>query len=508
MDREYLLQIGIKHYQKKQYQKALEDFNQIIFIYPNFAKAYHYRGWVYKALENKEEAMKNFKQAASIFKDSEYTKLCNQIQYWLKNLRFHTTYISYPDPKEANIYGVAVYLDDFWVDEDGHWHEYDDDDIVEIDLGNYITIPEQKLEDLERLLFQRLEILENLPIKHREPSKFDAEKLKTYGLPICNSPEEIADLMGISTKELEFLAYSRKHSHYNQFEIPKKTGGTRNISAPIPLLKKAHKWILKNILEKLEPHNAAHGFRLNRSIVTNAQPHVKQEVILNFDLKDFFPSISYQRVKGVFHSCGYSETASIIFGLLCTEPMLKNIGLQGEVNSLISWTQRYLPQGAPTSPAISNLLCRRLDQRLTEMANKYGFVYTRYADDLTFSASGNNLFNIAQIMNSTRGIVKSEGFNINEDKTRILRKSRHQEVTGVVVNNKLNISRQTLKRFRATLYQIEQNGFEGKHWGESKNKELLSSLEGFTNFVLMVNPEKGAKFREQLKRIKAKYLSH
>lgn len=336
-----------------------------------------------------------------------------------------------------------------------------------------------------------------------QKEKCDKERLKGHGLPLCGSHKALARAMGISVKKLRFLAFSRKTSHYIRFQIPKKTGGKRDISVPMPQLKQAQEWILHNILEKLELHNAAHGFRCGRSIVTNAQPHLGAEAIVNIDLKDFFPSISYKRVKGLFKSFGYSEAASIIFGLICTEPKVKQVELDGKTNLLLSWTDRRLPQGAPTSPAISNLLCRRLDRRLAKMAEQLGFVYTRYADDLTFSASGDSLGNICNVLKRTESIVKHEGFDINEEKTRVLRKSRQQEVTGVVVNSKLNVSREMLKRFRATLYQIEKDGLRGKHWGQSN--DLIASLQGFANFVYMINPEKGAKFQEQVRRIKEKY---
>jgi hypothetical protein len=334
----------------------------------------------------------------------------------------------------------------------------------------------------------------------------DEERLQVYGLPLCGTPEQIASAMGISVGQLRFLAFSRKTStisHYIRFKIPKKTGGERPISAPMPRLKNAQHWILVNILEKLELHDAAHGFRRDRSILTNAQPHVRAEVIINFDLKDFFPSISYNRVKGLFQSFGYSEAAATIFGLLCTEPQVEEVELDGKTY-YVAVTNRHLPQGSPASPAITNLLCRRLDRRLTGMGQQLGFVYTRYADDLTFSASGDCLDHICNILRRTESIVAREGFTINEQKTRILRrKSSQLEVTGIVVNDRPNISKKELKRFRATLYQIEKDGPQGKHWGNSSN--VMASIQGFANFVAMINPEKGAEFQEQIQRIKDKY---
>ncbi len=181
----------------------------------------------------------------------------------------------------------------------------------------------------------------------------DEERLQSYGLPICGKTAQIATAMGITVGELRFLAFSRQTStitHYIRFKIPKKTGGERLISAPMPRLKNAQHWILNNILEKLELHDTAHGFRHNRSIVSNAQPHVGSDVIINFDLKDFFPSISYKRVKGLFHSFGYSEAAATIFGLLCTEPEIAAVELDGKTY-YVALTHRHLPQGSPASPA-------------------------------------------------------------------------------------------------------------------------------------------------------------
>jgi len=331
------------------------------------------------------------------------------------------------------------------------------------------------------------------------------ERLKSNNLPLCNTAEEIAVAMGISIGKLRFLAFNRKTStvsHYIRFKMPKKTGGERVISAPMPNLKEAQRWILVNILDKLEIHQAAHGFYRERSIITNAIPHVGADVVINFDLKDFFPSISYKRVKGLFHSFGYSETAATIFALLCTSADIERLQLDGKTY-YVAVGDRYLPQGSPASPAISNLLCRRLDKRLTGMADKLGFTYTRYADDLTFSGRGESLRHICNVLRRTESIVIYEGLRVNQDKTRVLRKTRQQEVTGVVVNEKLSVCRKTLRKFRATLYQIEQEGLEGKSWGNST--DLIAAITGYANFLSMVNPEKGREFQQQVKRIKSKY---
>ena len=337
-------------------------------------------------------------------------------------------------------------------------------------------------------------------------NEINQEKLTSYNLPILSHAEEIAQAMEINLGELRFLAFHRPIStvcHYTRFKIPKKTGGERLISAPKPRLKKVQTWILTNILEKVELNDASHGFRKGKSIVSNAGPHVGQDVVINLDLKDFFPSISYPRVKGLFQSFGYGEQVATILALLCTEADIEEVELDGKTY-YVHLTDRHLPQGSPASPAISNILCRNLDRKLTMMAEELGFVYTRYADDLTFSASGENLRHICNILRRTEAIVKYEGLTINEEKTRIMRKKSSQmEVTGIVVNSKPNIDRKELKKFRTLLFQIERDGLEGKSWGNSN--DLLASIQGYANYVAMVNPEKGAEFQAKIKIIREKY---
>lgn len=326
------------------------------------------------------------------------------------------------------------------------------------------------------------------------------EQLRKRGLPECNTDEEIALAMGISVEKLHFLAGDRSISStslYSRFQISKKTGAARTITAPTPELKAAQRWILKHILDKIEIHDAAHGFCRDRSIVTNATPHVGRDVIVKLDLQNFFQLITYKRVKELFHGFGYSETAATIFGLICTIATTNN----SNKTSCKNIEKRHLPEGAPTSPAISNLACDRLDTHLTNLANNLGFRYTRYADDLTFSCYG-AAHKVDKLIQESKSIVTQESFTVNSDKTQVLSKSVQQIVTGIVVNQQLNLSRKTLKAFRATLYQIEREGLLGKKWGNSNN--LIATITGFANYVAMVNPSKGAEFLASVERIKQK----
>lgn len=335
------------------------------------------------------------------------------------------------------------------------------------------------------------------------------ERLQRYNLPQLDDAGAIAAAMNITINELRFLSFSRKTAtvtHYQRFALPKKTGGERIISAPMPRLKAAQHWVLHNILQPVELHDAAHGFRPQRSIVSNAQPHVAASVVINLDLKDFFPTLSYRRVKGVFKALGYSEAAATIFGLLCTEPDTEKVTLDGKTY-YVATGARHLPQGAPTSPALTNILCRRMDKRLVKVAEELGFVYTRYADDLTFSAKeADARANISRLLRHVESIVAHEGFVVHPTKTRVMRASSHQEVTGIVVNDKPGIDKATLKRFRSVLYQIEKDGPGGKHWNNSR--DVLASVRGFANFVYMVDPVKGAAYQQRVKALIEKYDWH
>ena len=311
---------------------------------------------------------------------------------------------------------------------------------------------------------------------------------------------ELAKAMGINIAELRFLSYHRSiatTSHYKRFGIRKKSGGMRIISAPMPRLKAAQYWVLHHVLNKLNFHDAAHGFIRQRSILTNAKAHLNKEVIVNIDLIDFFRSIHFKRVKGLFYKLGYSEKVATIFSLLCSEPETEEVELDGHTY-YVAKGARILPQGAPTSPAITNLLCYRLDCRLQGVAKIMGFSFTRYADDITFSGEGEAAQKVQQLLWRLHRIIEEEGFAIHPRKVKVMRKGARQEVTGIVVNKQPGINRKTLHRFRALLNKIEKEGIEGKRW---KGGNLVAEIAGYAEFVSMVKPDQGAKFKSHIKRI-------
>ncbi|MCC8155557.1 MAG: reverse transcriptase family protein [Tannerellaceae bacterium] len=274
------------------------------------------------------------------------------------------------------------------------------------------------------------------------------------------------------------------------------------ISAPKKKLKQLQLWVLETILNPLPVEENIHGFIKKHSILTNAQPHLQQDIVINIDLKDFFPSISYKHVKGLFRKLGYSEQYAILFALICTQAETDTVEMDG-VTYYVQTNRRFLPQGSPASPAISNLIAYNLDRRIKGLAKKYNFTYTRYADDLTFSTSRDNEKHIAKFLYFLKDIIHSEGFTLHPDKTQIMRKGGLQKVTGIVVNEKQNIQRNELRKFRALLHNIEANGWKDQKWGNSVY--LPRTIEGYINFVKMVNPEKGKKFEEQLLKIVYKH---
>jgi len=322
------------------------------------------------------------------------------------------------------------------------------------------------------------------------------EKLSAVGLPMLSTPADVAAALGLAIPRLRWLAFHSEaatRSHYVRFTVAKRSGGRRNLFAPHKELAAAQEWILRNILDKAPTHPAAHGFVKSRSTVTNAEPHVGQDVVLNADLVDFFPTITFGRVLGVFKQLGYSPAAATVLALICTESP-RRVAVYAGKTFHVATGPRALPQGACTSPALSNLAARRLDSRLAGIAGKLNYRYTRYADDITFSASASGserppATTIGYLLARLRHIAQDEGFAINEKKTRVLKRAARQEVTGVVVNQRLGVARPQYKRLRAILHNAKTQGLA------SQNRENLPHFEawlhGMIAYIHMVNPKQG-----------------
>ena len=321
-------------------------------------------------------------------------------------------------------------------------------------------------------------------------------ELLARGLPTLRTGADLAMMLGISLGQLRWLTYHRQGAalvHYHRFAIPKKTGGTRAISAPKPRLAAAQRWVLKNVLERLSGSPSAHGFVRYRSTVTNAQPHVGRAVVLNLDLKDFFPTVTFRRVKGFFRKVGYNEHVSTVLALLCTEPPRVPVTLDGR-RLFLAVGARVLPQGACTSPALTNLLCRRLDARLDGLARRHGYAFTRYADDLTFSGDDPKV--AGALLRSARSIVAAEGFVENPAKTKVMRRGRRQEVTGVVVNAKVSAPRDERRALRAILHNAARQGLASQN--REQRADFAAHLRGRVEYVAMIDPAQGERLRALL----------
>ncbi len=326
----------------------------------------------------------------------------------------------------------------------------------------------------------------------------DIEKLSTQGLPVLASPKDVADALRTTITELRWLTFhsdAAEKTHYVTFTVPKRSGGTRSLSAPHEKLARAQEWVLRNVLEKLPTEAPAHGFIRGHSTVTNALPHVKRDVVINLDLKDFFPTISFARVRGVLEKVGYSPSVATVLALLCTESPRGVIEYDGKPYH-VALGPRALPQGACTSPALSNQVARRLDRRLAGLATKMGWTYTRYADDLTLSADEGHRGELPVLFAKIREIVEDEGFAVNPKKGRVQRKSARQSVTGVVVNDHVTVPRDEYKRLRAILHQAKFTGLDAQN--REGRPHFEQWVEGKIAYIAMVDAKKGAALKAAL----------
>ncbi|MHC4644952.1 MAG: reverse transcriptase family protein, partial [Planctomycetota bacterium] len=233
--------------------------------------------------------------------------------------------------------------------------------------------------------------------------------------------EQLADWL-----QLDLDALVNLKPVYNEFTIPKRSGGTRTIAAPAPELKKIQKTILRRLLRPLKCHPHATGFERGHSIVTNAKPHVGAGVLIRMDIRNFFNATSAKRVRKFFSGLGWNRPAAKLLTKLCTH-------------------RNGLPQGAPTSPRLSNLLNSALDARLAGLARVcYKAAYSRYADDITFSLDNDDHDAIRSLIRTTKLILSDYGYKIHHNKKLFIRRAHQQQkVTGLVVNQRVALPRST-----------------------------------------------------------------
>lgn len=269
-------------------------------------------------------------------------------------------------------------------------------------------------------------------------------------------------------------------AHYTRYPIPKKSGGQRWINAPSADLKVIQRRIKNRILYKTFPTKFAHGFVNHKSIVTNAQIHTGKRVIVGMDIKGFFDTITDSMVERAL-ACALGEDQIMCIGViakLCTIPAK---GRDNEGNEIDT---RVTPQGAPTSPPLSNIVTRYFDYAMHGVARHFHAVYTRYADDLTFSGNDQNLPRAIPIIMK---VANDHGFWINTKKTRVHGRGGRQVVTGLTVNDKVSVPRDKRMKFRARLHHILT--------GRIPITEVnIEELRGYAQFINMANTAQGAYF--------------
>lgn len=294
------------------------------------------------------------------------------------------------------------------------------------------------------------------------------------------SVADLAHWLDLPDKDLrEWLttspAWARGYDH-TRFTIPKRRGGVRTIDAPNDKLKTLQRRVQRRLLDSLPIHPAATGFVQGRSIVDNARPHVGRSVVINLDLADFFPTITVERVATAFRGLGWDAESAAILSRICTY-------------------EGRLPQGAPTSPAISNLVCRKLDERLAGLVKRCGGQYTRYADDITISLPGLGRnkrlrprpktkprieaphYPSRSLLTTIRNIVEQEGWKIQmKKKVRIQRPHQRQTATGLVVNCAVHLPRAVRRRIRAMQHRARLGRLDAAGLARLRGWEALMQM--------------------------------
>jgi len=293
--------------------------------------------------------------------------------------------------------------------------------------------------------------------------------------------------------------------HYTYSWREKRNGTFRLIEAPKVQIRNCQRRILQQVLDKVPAHPAAHGFVRGRSCQSGAAIHVGEQVVVTLDLSDFFLTVPVPRVFGMFRSLGYpSPIARLLTGLCSTVTPPSALPAWPRPRAT-DWRERriyfalHLPQGAPTSPALANLVCWRLDCRLQGLARAFEANYTRYADDLAFSGGSDLADRVGNLLAAVREVVVDEGFTINESKVRIMRASGRQRVTGIVVNEHQNIQREDFDLLKAILHNCHKLGPTSQN--HDGHADFRAHLGGRIGWVENLNPARGAKLQRAFKAV-------
>jgi retron-type reverse transcriptase len=259
--------------------------------------------------------------------------------------------------------------------------------------------------------------------------------LLLQGLPVMSSIDDIAKEARLS-KDTIYRLSKYSSEYYKTYEIPKKSGGVRKIAQPSRMMKGMQGWILVNILNRLKPSINSTGFRKGLNLLDNVMPHIGAVEILNLDIKDFFNSTNSKKVFELYRSIGYNILISHILTKICT-------------------FEKSLPQGGPCSPTLANLTNSKLDRRIAKFCAQRSIIYTRYADDLTFSLPQLNYSKF--LLKVITEIIEDEGYKVNSKKTRFAGISSQKKITGLILSDKkVGIGRKQYRLLRAKIYNYSK----------------------------------------------------
>jgi hypothetical protein len=347
------------------------------------------------------------------------------------------------------------------------------------------------------------------------PKFAPAPRFAGLAVPRLATPGDLAKWLALSIDQLDWLSDARRQQgsmdtpilqHYRYAFVPKKTGAPRLIESPKPRLMAIQRRILHEILDLVPTHDSVHGFVAGRSCLSAAQLHAGESVVVAVDLKDFFLNTRLSRVHHIFRSLGYPWAVARVLTGLCSTSTPRSVFSRVPIAQRHDWlTQKihqspHLPQGAPTSPALANLAAWQLDVRVRGLARTYAANYTRYADDLAFSGDRDFAGRIKPFLAGMEDIARSEGFVLNDRKTRIMRRAGCQRVTGVVVNEHINVPRAVFDALKATLHNCRRNGPVAENRADLA--DFRAHLDGKVTWVEQVNPARAQRLRRMFNEIR------
>lgn len=333
-----------------------------------------------------------------------------------------------------------------------------------------------------------------------------ADGLDSKGLPVIFDQQHLSYLLCMEHRNLRQLVKSAS-SYYKYFAIKKRRGGLRRIMSPYSELRDVQTWIKENILDKIELPNCVKAFVKGRNIIENAKMHEGRKYILKVDITNFFESIGVRQVYVAFRKMGYDRSVAAWLANLCTakiedykyEQLEDQEEIQKLFNDLYHKSEPFLVQGAPTSPGLANIICNRMDKRMMGLANKHGFTYSRYADDMTFSADKKDRLPKVSMI---RKIVETAGFHLNEEKIELLHEGNRQIVTGLLVDNHVRVPGRYKKDIKRHIhFCLKYGGREHFHRiapGKAFGKEWLA---GRIRYIHSVEPETAKKLWAEFERI-------